>query len=194
MIPHKHKSVHQLKMTTKIVICATTTISLHSPARATCRLKFPLDADSPIRLCRLPQYFISAQPRSEHHLVVPFSLPLAQYSNSSHRRKNTLGFGFVGAKGEVGWNWKMDHSADAHRTDLMTLTRFVLNEQSKYPESRGDFTILLNHIVLGCKFVCSAVNKVCFSPLLFLLRNCLKVQSFLANFIVRLNYGIYPFA
>eukprot|EP00252_Welwitschia_mirabilis_P020418 TRINITY_DN5001_c0_g1_i3.p1 TRINITY_DN5001_c0_g1~~TRINITY_DN5001_c0_g1_i3.p1 ORF type:complete len:339 (+),score=21.08 TRINITY_DN5001_c0_g1_i3:75-1091(+) len=53
----------------------------------------------------------------------------------------------------------MDHAADAQRTDLMTITRFVLNEQSKHPESRGDFTILLNHIVLGCKFVCSAVNK-----------------------------------
>lgn len=56
----------------------------------------------------------------------------------------------------------MDHAADAQRTDLMTITRFVLNEQSKYPESRGDFTILLSHIVLGCKFVCSAVNKVMF--------------------------------
>lgn len=54
----------------------------------------------------------------------------------------------------------MDHAADAFRTDLMTITRFVLNEQSKHPESRGDFTILLSHIVLGCKFVCSAVNKV----------------------------------
>ncbi|CAI8593884.1 unnamed protein product [Vicia faba] len=53
----------------------------------------------------------------------------------------------------------MDHIADAQRTDLMTITRFVLNEQSKHPESRGDFTILLSHIVLGCKFVCSAVNK-----------------------------------
>ncbi|RDX82126.1 hypothetical protein CR513_37126 [Mucuna pruriens] len=53
----------------------------------------------------------------------------------------------------------MDHSADAQRTDLMTITRFVLNEQSKRPESRGDFTILLSHIVLGCKFVCSAVSK-----------------------------------
>lgn len=53
----------------------------------------------------------------------------------------------------------MDHAADAHRTDLMTITRHVLNEQTKYPESRGDFTILLNHIVLGCKFVCSSVNK-----------------------------------
>ncbi|XP_047961263.1 fructose-1,6-bisphosphatase, cytosolic isoform X2 [Salvia hispanica] len=53
----------------------------------------------------------------------------------------------------------MDHAADAHRTDLMTITRYVLNEQSKHPESRGDFTILLSHIVLGCKFVCTAVNK-----------------------------------
>ncbi|CAA7400275.1 unnamed protein product [Spirodela intermedia] len=53
----------------------------------------------------------------------------------------------------------MDHAAEAHRTDLMTLTRHVLNEQSKHPESKGDFTILLSHIVLGCKFVCSAVNK-----------------------------------
>lgn len=57
----------------------------------------------------------------------------------------------------------MDHAADAHRTDLMTITRYVLNEQSKHPESRGDFSILLNHIVLGCKFVCSAVNKVIFT-------------------------------
>ncbi|EFJ18090.1 hypothetical protein SELMODRAFT_233607 [Selaginella moellendorffii] len=53
----------------------------------------------------------------------------------------------------------MDHQADAQRTDLMTITRFVLNEQSKHPEARGDLTILLSHIVLGCKFVCSAVNK-----------------------------------
>ncbi|MED6149179.1 Fructose-1,6-bisphosphatase, cytosolic [Stylosanthes scabra] len=53
----------------------------------------------------------------------------------------------------------MDHSAEAQRTDLMTITRFVLNEQSKHPDSRGDFSILLSHIVLGCKFVCSAVSK-----------------------------------
>ncbi|KAI4389422.1 hypothetical protein MLD38_001650 [Melastoma candidum] len=53
----------------------------------------------------------------------------------------------------------MDHAGDAARTDLMTITRYVLNEQSKNPESRGDFTILLSHIVLGCKFVCSSVNK-----------------------------------
>lgn len=49
---------------------------------------------------------------------------------------------------------------DIHQTDLMTVTRFVLNEQGRHPEARGDLTILLNNIVLGCKFVCSAVNKV----------------------------------
>jgi len=53
----------------------------------------------------------------------------------------------------------MDHAADAMRTDLMTITRFVLNEQSRFPEARGDLTILLNNIVLGCKFVCSSVSK-----------------------------------
>jgi len=53
----------------------------------------------------------------------------------------------------------MDHAAEAQRTDLMTITRHVLNEQSRHPESRGDFTILLSHIVLGCKFVAAAVNK-----------------------------------
>jgi fructose-1,6-bisphosphatase I len=53
----------------------------------------------------------------------------------------------------------MDHAAEAQQTDLMTITRHVLNEQSRHPESRGDFTILLSHIVLGCKFVASAVNK-----------------------------------
>ncbi|XP_039054794.1 fructose-1,6-bisphosphatase, cytosolic-like [Hibiscus syriacus] len=60
----------------------------------------------------------------------------------------------------------MDHEADAHRTDLMTITRHVLNEQTKHPESRGDLTIFLNHIVLGCKFVCSSVSKAGLAKLL----------------------------
>ncbi|MED6119557.1 Fructose-1,6-bisphosphatase, cytosolic [Stylosanthes scabra] len=60
----------------------------------------------------------------------------------------------------------MDHEEEAKRTDLMTISRFVLNEQSKFPESRGDFTILLSHIVLGCKYVCSAVNKAGLAKLL----------------------------
>ena len=69
-----------------------------------------------------------------------------------------------GEKREKKRRGKMDHAAEANRTDLMTITRFVLNEQSKYPESRGDFTILLSNIVLGCKFVCTAVNKVSLFP------------------------------
>lgn len=72
----------------------------------------------------------------------------------------------------------MDHQADAFKTDLMTITRFVLNEQSKYPESRGDFSILLSHIVLGCKFVCSAVNKVLFPFFNFYLFNIVQPQCF----------------
>jgi hypothetical protein len=82
----------------------------------------------------------------------------------------------------------MDHSADAHRTDLMTITRLVLNEQSKYPESLGDFSILLNHIVLGCKFVCSAVNKVGpFQRVRFFLTEHVNVTSSLATFDRRRN-------
>ncbi|PON69447.1 Fructose-1,6-bisphosphatase [Parasponia andersonii] len=66
----------------------------------------------------------------------------------------------------------MDHSTESyHRTDLMTITRHVLNEQSKHPEARGDFTILINHIVLGCKYVCSAVNKAGLAKLIGLTGN-----------------------
>ncbi|KAH8930806.1 hypothetical protein BDL97_20G000100 [Sphagnum fallax] len=65
----------------------------------------------------------------------------------------------------------MDHAADAMRTDLMTITRHVLNEQSKFPEARGDLTILLNNIVLGCKFVCSSVSKAGLAKLIGLAGN-----------------------
>ncbi|GFY89179.1 inositol monophosphatase family protein [Actinidia rufa] len=53
----------------------------------------------------------------------------------------------------------MDHAAETQRTDLMTITRHVLNGQSQHPEAHSDFTILLSHIVLGCKFICNAVKK-----------------------------------
>ncbi|XBH73721.1 hypothetical protein VPH35_100787 [Triticum aestivum] len=53
----------------------------------------------------------------------------------------------------------MDHAADAFRTDLMTITPYLLNEQSRHPESRDDFTILLSHIVLGCKFVATQQGR-----------------------------------
>ncbi|AQK93561.1 Fructose-16-bisphosphatase cytosolic [Zea mays] len=73
----------------------------------------------------------------------------------------------------------MDHAAEAQRTDLMTITRHVLNEQSRHPESRGDFTILLSHIVLGCKFVAAAVNKAGLAKLIGLAgeTNCVLVSE-----------------
>ncbi|KAG8378120.1 hypothetical protein BUALT_Bualt08G0105100 [Buddleja alternifolia] len=77
----------------------------------------------------------------------------------------------------------MDHAADANRTDLMTITRYVLNEQTKYPESRGDFTILLSHIVLGCKFVCSCVNKAGLAKLIGLAGETNVQASFSPTFI-----------
>ncbi|CAF2095993.1 BnaA05g10520D [Brassica napus] len=83
----------------------------------------------------------------------------------------------------------MDHEADAFRTDLMTITRFVLNEQSKYPESRGDFTILLSNIVLGCKFVCSAVNKAGLAKLIGLAGDTnIQASFFLFLFIYFLTF------
>eukprot|EP00898_Chlorokybus_atmophyticus_P000250 jgi/Chlat1/1225/Chrsp115S00748 len=50
----------------------------------------------------------------------------------------------------------MDNFAD---TDIMTCSRFVLTEQSRHPEARGDLTLLLSNIITGCKYVCSAVRK-----------------------------------
>ncbi|KAL9682330.1 hypothetical protein QQ045_014126 [Rhodiola kirilowii] len=82
----------------------------------------------------------------------------------------------------------MDHAADAHRTDLMTITRHALNEQSKFPESRGDFTILLSHIVLGCKFVCTAVNKAGLAKLIGLAGET-NVQQLDSQFQLVLSTG-----
>ncbi|KAG0602542.1 hypothetical protein M758_10G021600 [Ceratodon purpureus] len=53
----------------------------------------------------------------------------------------------------------MDHAADAMRTDLMTITRYVLNEQSRFPEARGDLTILLNNIVSTRLQVCLLIRQ-----------------------------------
>ncbi|KAK7848676.1 fructose-1 [Quercus suber] len=104
-------------------------------------------------------HLISSAPIHSDSFLCPHLKNIYIYSLSltSNRAPRRLGRGREREKGK-GWG-KMDHAAEANRTDLMTITRFVLNEQSKYPESRGDFTILLSNIVLGCKFVCTAVNK-----------------------------------
>ncbi|CAG8488312.1 7578_t:CDS:2 [Cetraspora pellucida] len=44
-------------------------------------------------------------------------------------------------------------------TDIITLTRHVLDEQRKHKEASGDLTLLLNAIQLGCKFVATNVRK-----------------------------------
>ncbi|CAJ0830567.1 12073_t:CDS:2 [Entrophospora sp. SA101] len=44
-------------------------------------------------------------------------------------------------------------------TDIITLTRHVLDEQRKYKDASGDLTTLLNAIQLGCKFVATNVRK-----------------------------------
>lgn len=44
-------------------------------------------------------------------------------------------------------------------TDIITLTRHVLDEQRKYKEASGDLTLLLNAVQLGCKFVATNVRK-----------------------------------
>jgi len=44
-------------------------------------------------------------------------------------------------------------------TDIITLTRHVLDEQRKHKEASGDLTLLLNTIQLGCKFVATNVRK-----------------------------------
>ena len=44
-------------------------------------------------------------------------------------------------------------------TDPVTLTRFILSEQTKHPEARGDLTILMTSIQLACKTIATAVRK-----------------------------------
>ncbi|CAG8585353.1 2866_t:CDS:2 [Acaulospora morrowiae] len=50
-------------------------------------------------------------------------------------------------------------SEDKPVTDIITLTRHVLEEQRKYKDASGDLTLLLNIIQLGCKFVSTNVRK-----------------------------------
>ncbi|BFY98402.1 hypothetical protein BsWGS_01442 [Bradybaena similaris] len=48
---------------------------------------------------------------------------------------------------------------EALDTDCITLTRFVLEEQRKYPQATGDLTQLLNAILTAIKAISSAVRK-----------------------------------
>ncbi|XP_076336849.1 fructose-1,6-bisphosphatase 1-like isoform X2 [Tachypleus tridentatus] len=50
-------------------------------------------------------------------------------------------------------------SGQAIDTNAMTLIRYVLAEQKKFPGATGDLTALLNSILTACKAVSSAVRK-----------------------------------
>ena len=49
--------------------------------------------------------------------------------------------------------------ANSIDTNLVTLSRHVLNEQYKHKGASGDLTLLLVSIQLGCKFVSSQVRR-----------------------------------
>jgi fructose-1,6-bisphosphatase I len=49
--------------------------------------------------------------------------------------------------------------ADHTKTNLITLTRHVLNDQRYHEGATGDLTLLLTSIQLGCKYVASCVRK-----------------------------------
>ena len=44
-------------------------------------------------------------------------------------------------------------------TNVMTLERFIVEQERKYPEATGDFTGLLQHITLAGKIISREVNK-----------------------------------
>ncbi|KAA3679273.1 fructose-1,6-bisphosphatase I, partial [Paragonimus westermani] len=50
-------------------------------------------------------------------------------------------------------------------TDYMTLTRFIIQEQSKFPSATGELTQLMNGLQTATKAVSSAVRKAGFMSL-----------------------------
>jgi len=54
---------------------------------------------------------------------------------------------------------KLVMSEEKVTTDIITLTRHVLDEQRKHKEASGDLSLLLNAVQLGCKFVATNVRK-----------------------------------
>ena len=51
---------------------------------------------------------------------------------------------------------------DVTRTDPQTLVRWIIDQQrTSSPDAKGNLSILLGSISVACKFVSSAVRKVC---------------------------------
>ncbi|VDN32703.1 unnamed protein product [Dibothriocephalus latus] len=55
---------------------------------------------------------------------------------------------------------KADRMAEAFDTDCLTLTRYIIAEQAKYPDATGEFTQLMNGIQTAVKSISSAVRSV----------------------------------
>lgn len=66
---------------------------------------------------------------------------------------------------------------DTIETDLCTLSRHVLHDQSKHKAASGDLTLLLVSIQLGCKFVSSLVRRAGLANLTGLAGNNINVQG-----------------
>lgn len=45
------------------------------------------------------------------------------------------------------------------QTDPFTLSAWILTKQHRNPQARGNLTILLNSICVGCKFLSTAVRR-----------------------------------
>ncbi len=52
----------------------------------------------------------------------------------------------------------MDKSADL-KTDIVTLTQDILQEQKLHPGASGDLSILLTAISTACKWISNVVRK-----------------------------------
>ena len=54
---------------------------------------------------------------------------------------------------------KMTSTGAAIDTDCMTMTRFLLAEQRKFPSATGDLTQLMNAVLTAVKAISAAVRK-----------------------------------
>ena len=80
-------------------------------------------------------------------------------------------------------------------TDCMTLTRYLLEEQRKFPEATGDLTQLMSHVLTAVKAVASAVRRAGLSSLysnsapLFSLINIWPISRLSSFSTVQVRHG-----
>lgn len=72
-------------------------------------------------------------------------------------------------------------------SNAITLTRFVLSEQSKVPTATGELTQLLNAIQTAVKVISSAVRRAGLTQLyvfLFISKNCFIIRTVLCSILL----------